>query len=99
MKPTLLIRPEAEADLREACDWYEAQRSGLGDDLLMSVEETLERIRTSPEMAPVVYREVRQKLVRRFPIAVYFESGETRIAVLAIFHASRDPGAWKARAD
>ena len=26
----MIIRPEAEADLVYACDWYERQREGLG---------------------------------------------------------------------
>jgi hypothetical protein len=28
----LIVEPEAEADIAEAYDWYEAQCSGLGED-------------------------------------------------------------------
>jgi hypothetical protein len=34
VKWRLLIRPQAEADLREARNWYENQRPGLGDEFL-----------------------------------------------------------------
>lgn len=47
---SILIRPEAEADIEEAFHWYERQRDGLGSDLLLCVEEGLEKIRKNPEM-------------------------------------------------
>ena len=46
---SLLIRPEAEADIEEAYHWYERQRSGLGSDFLLCVEEGLEKIQKNPE--------------------------------------------------
>jgi hypothetical protein len=46
----MLIRPEAEADLVNARDWYERQREGLGAAFLLCVEEVLERIGRTPEM-------------------------------------------------
>ncbi len=33
----VIIRPNAEADVREAWSWYESQRAGLGDELLIEV--------------------------------------------------------------
>lgn len=38
MRYELVIRPEAEHDLREAFIWYEDKRSGLGYDFLLQVE-------------------------------------------------------------
>ena len=37
MRPRLLLEPEAQADLAEAFDWYEAQRTGLGSEFLAEV--------------------------------------------------------------
>lgn len=34
----LIIRPEAEDELLEAIDWYEARNPGLGSDLLRCVD-------------------------------------------------------------
>jgi toxin ParE1/3/4 len=47
---SLLIRPEAEADIEEAYRWNERQRSGLGSDFLLCVEEGLDKIQKNPEM-------------------------------------------------
>ena len=54
MTYTLLIRPEAEADMAEAQRWYDQQRKGLGDAFLLCVEEALRRIRRTPEIHAVV---------------------------------------------
>lgn len=63
----LIIRPEAEAELLEAIDWYESRGPGLGADLLRCVDACLERIRRHPEAYPVVHRSTRMAIVRRFP--------------------------------
>jgi len=41
MNYSLLIRPKAEAELKEAKDWYQRHRRGLGADFLLCVEESL----------------------------------------------------------
>ena len=61
----MIIRPEAEADLANARDWYERQRIGLGAAFLLCVEEVLERVGRTPEMYMVVYHDVRRALTRR----------------------------------
>ena len=33
MPRELIIQPEAEAELRDACDWYESRVQGLGLEL------------------------------------------------------------------
>ncbi|MDX1965872.1 MAG: type II toxin-antitoxin system RelE/ParE family toxin [Planctomycetaceae bacterium] len=49
MNSPLIIRPEAEQDLAEARDWYEAQRDELGDDFLAAIDPVFDQIRASPE--------------------------------------------------
>lgn len=44
----VVIRPEAEADIKDAYDWYEAQRKGLGESFLLCIEEALSRASRSP---------------------------------------------------
>ena len=46
----MIVRPEADADLVAARAWYERQREGLGAELILCVEEALERISRMPEM-------------------------------------------------
>jgi hypothetical protein len=55
MPVELVIAPEAELDIAEACVWYEARRAGLGEEFLSSVDACLESIRRGPGMyqAPI----------------------------------------------
>ncbi|MBW2525943.1 MAG: hypothetical protein JRI23_17300 [Deltaproteobacteria bacterium] len=43
------ILPEAEEELTEAAQWYEAKRPGLGVELVMLVDRAVEEIREAPE--------------------------------------------------
>jgi plasmid stabilization system protein ParE len=94
----MIIRPEAEADLVSARDWYERQREGLGAAFLLCVEEVLEHIGRTPEMYTAVYRDVRRALTRRFPYAVYYWMAGNEVVVLGILHTRRDPREWQSRA-
>jgi toxin ParE1/3/4 len=38
MKYRVIVRPEAEGDLKEAYSWYEDKRIGLRYDFLLQVE-------------------------------------------------------------
>ena len=95
----LIIRPEAEEELVDSIDWYEARSAGLGADFLRCVDVCLERIKRQPESYPVVHRGARMGLVRRFPFLVIYRVGDNLISVVAMFHAKRDPSEWKARID
>ena len=94
----MIIRPEAEADLVHARNWYERQRAGLGAAFLLCVEEVLERIDRTPEIYTAVYQNVRRAFTRRFPYAVYYRIEVNEVVVLGIFHTHRDPREWQARA-
>lgn len=92
------LRPGAELDLASAATWYEEQREGLGHEFLDQILATLSGIASAPQMFPIVHRETRRALIRRFPFAVYFRVEATAIVVIAVMHGSRDPRDWKKRA-
>jgi len=60
MKKEIIIRPAAKLEIAEAYRWYEERRDGLGNDFLLCVEESLEKIGRSSDQYPVVHREVRR---------------------------------------
>jgi toxin ParE1/3/4 len=97
MKRSLLIRPEAAAEIQEAFAWYEGQSAGLGTEFEGSLEAILDRIRDNPHQYPAVHREVRRALMRRFPYGVFYLADENQIVVLAVFHGRRDPKHWLKR--
>ncbi len=93
----LSIRPEAEAELAEAFDWYERRVPNLGADLLTAVDAAVDSILSNPFQHPIVYRSVRRVLTRRFPYQVLFLVEGDVVTVIAVFHGARDPKHWQDR--
>jgi plasmid stabilization system protein ParE len=89
----------ARADLIDAQDWYENEAPGLGRHFRAAVDALIERMSANPRQFPVVYKNIRRALLRRFPYALMFviEADET-LSVIACFHGSRDPIHWQKRA-
>jgi plasmid stabilization system protein ParE len=93
----LLIRPAAVADIEDVYRWYERQRVGLGDEFLAAIDAKLQDIAAQPAAYPVIHRQARRALVRRFPYAIFYcLLGET-IVVVACMHGRRDPLRWQGR--
>ena len=86
----VLIRPNAEADLREAWLWYESLRSGLGDELLTEVHAAIRRLETDPGRRAFYYRDFRRLLTRRFPYKLFYRVEGERVIVFRILHAKRE---------
>lgn len=97
MSYRLVLQPGAEADLHQAYSWHEKQRRGLGRELLDCIDAVFGRIRETPELHAVVYRNVRHTLVKRFPYVVCYVVEENRVDVVAVFHGHREPTVWKSR--
>ena len=87
----VIFRNEARRELEEAYQWYEEKRQGLGSELLLVVDAAVERIRRAPDIGPIVYRNVRRVLTRRFPYGIFYVVNPGRITVIAVFHGRRDP--------
>ncbi len=97
MKRSLIIRPEAELDMREAYAWYEKQVPGLGANFLLNVDAALRSLQRNPLQHPAVYQGIRRFLVRRFPYGIFYVVEEKQLVILAVFHAKRDPKSWQVR--
>ncbi len=95
MNYELILRQDAEKDLAQAYKWYNENVPGLGSDFLAVVERALESIQGNPLRFPVIYRNVRRALVKRFPFGIFFVTEEERVVVLAVMHTARDPAKWR----
>ena len=63
----LIIRPDAELDIREAFEWYEAQILGLGSEFVRAVDVCLSSIGRNPLAYPIIYKQARRAFIWRFP--------------------------------
>ncbi|MEK6538771.1 MAG: type II toxin-antitoxin system RelE/ParE family toxin [Nitrospirota bacterium] len=99
MKYKVIIRPEAENDLKEAFSWYEDKRLGLGYDFLLQVDAALRFIERNPEIHSSGYKETRRHLIKRFPYKIIYLFEKEKIIVLAVIHGKRSPDLIKKRID
>lgn len=96
MKPPI-FRPAAAADVEYAYQWYELQQAGLGEEFLAAVRAALESMMASAESFPVVHRQTRRALLRRFPYGLYYRIFDDQIVVVACMHGRRNPQRWQSR--
>jgi plasmid stabilization system protein ParE len=67
----LIVRREAEQDIKEAYEWYEDARPNLGRKFVAEIQAKLESIDDNPDLYPNVYQNVRRALCNRFPYSIY----------------------------
>lgn len=97
MPTPVRLKDAAVEDLTEIYAWYERQRSGLGEELLAAVRNSLDSIGRHPLANAVVRRDYRRALVKRFPYSIFYKVTEHEIIVRAVMHNSRNPETWKGR--
>ena len=93
----LIIKPFAEEDAKDAANWYNEKREGLGNEFLLALEAALNAIQRNPNHYQVVYKGLKRALTVRFPYGIFFTVEGDTIYVLAIVHTSRSPKVWKKR--
>ena len=97
MSYTLIVKPEAHADIADQEGHYRQIGEGLADRFLEAVEQTLKRIVRAPLAYAVDFMAARKAHVRDFPFLIVFRvEGET-VVVFGLFHERRDPELWHAR--
>jgi hypothetical protein len=93
---------DAEQDLADAFDWYEAQRasdlnSSTGRPSFLSGSNLPPRV-VPDRKTTRGGRNIRRGIARRFPYQVLFEiKADGRSLGLAIAHTSRRPNFWRNR--
>lgn len=98
MSLPVVLRAEAEREFDESFDWYEGRKPGLGVEFAEAIQLVYDRIAANPLLHQTVFGDVRRAVVRRFPFSILYRAHADRVEILAVFHGSRDPSIWQARA-
>ena len=93
----LTFHRDADAEVTEAAHYYEMQIEDLGVAFLDELDAALERIEAHPQAAPLVGKEVRRAVLRRFPYSVFYVIEPDRIRIIAVGHQKRRPNYWRGR--
>ena len=91
MKYTLRFLPEVVQDAINGYTWYETKAIGLGEEFLFVFYSAAGEIPDNPLFWQKIYRQVRRRLLRRFPYAIYYTIERDEVIVEGLFHCARDP--------
>ena len=94
---SIIFTQAAREESIEAQDWYEGEATGQGRRFREAIYALVERMSDNPRQFPVVFKNVRRALLRRFPYSLFFVVEGDALIVIACFHASRDPSHWQKR--
>jgi plasmid stabilization system protein ParE len=97
MTKPIILRRAARAEYDDAGDWYERRQPGLGVAFTAAVQSVFDRIAANPQTHAVVLRDIRKAVVQGFPYCVYYRDRPSTVAVLSVFHTSRNPIIWQRR--
>ena len=92
------FRPEARTELLAARRWYGTARPGLGAAFVDEIDRLIDQVRRAPDLFPVVHRDIRRAMVRRFPYGIFYRHTSASILVLSVSHLKRNPRRWQSRA-
>jgi len=89
----IVISPAAHFDEYEAYDWYEKQRSSLGEELLIELETAYNKIAEHPEYFGFIdeRKELRDYLLPRFPFLIVYKVVANTVQVITVHHAKKNP--------
>ena len=66
------FHPEAEKEFLNAIEYYEEREKTLGYDFAVEVYSTIERITNYPKAWPILSKNIRRALVRRYPYGILY---------------------------
>ncbi len=70
---------------------------GLGDEFLAAAQALVDRLVENPLALPLVHRDTRRAVFRRFPYSFIYRTIGDDVFVLACFHGKRNPRVWRSR--
>ena len=88
---SLIIKPRAILMTKDDYDWYEIQKTGLGEEFLDELEGVYHKLESHPEYFSKVKKNFRQIALKRFPFVIVYEIIKTEVVVFAVFHTSKNP--------
>ena len=88
---SLIIKPRAILMTKDAYDWYEEQRPGLGEEFLEELDGLYSKLSSHPGYFGKVKKNFRQAALKRFPFVIVYEIIKSEVVVSAVFHTKRNP--------
>ena len=97
MSYSIIVQAEAREDLREAYEYYESQKIGLGNAFIIAFRNRATQIEENPFLFQKIYNSKRRAVIEKFGYNIIYEIEEPSVRISAVMHGSRAPRRWKGR--
>jgi plasmid stabilization system protein ParE len=91
-----ILRP-ARRELRDAIEYYEKAKPGLGVEFLEEVRAGVDLVLQFPTAWTSLSPQIRRYQLKRFPYGLLYQVRDTHILFVAVMHLHREPEYWKDR--
>lgn len=89
------IGAAAIQEIGAAFRYYQDRAPDLGYEFLDEIRWVFAQILMNPQAGARVDHDIRRRLTRRFPYAVFYLVSVGRITILAVGHQRRSPDHWR----
>ena len=87
----------ARRELKDAVQYYNAQRVSLGEEFRDEVWETIQRIKKFSEAWQPLSASIRRCQMNRFPYGLIYTASVGEVLIIAVAHLHRSPEYWRSR--
>ncbi|KGO87382.1 hypothetical protein Q765_06875 [Flavobacterium rivuli WB 3.3-2 = DSM 21788] len=93
MKNKKYVADTVKSDLREAAEWYNNAKKGLGLIFLRDINVNITYITENPLVYSIRYSNIRVAFSNKFPYGIHYEFilQENQVNIIAVYHTSRSP--------
>lgn len=87
------FNPRAAEEYETAFKWYEEKSIVAADNLIVSVQEAIEAICTSPYRYRNTYKNLREITLKKYPFNLIYSIDENKklIIIISLYHHKRNP--------
>jgi plasmid stabilization system protein ParE len=91
------FHPLAADEAQAAERWYRERNETASGRFQRELDRAIGRISEQPEAGSPYLSNTRRVLLRRFPFFVVYRARGDNVQIVAVAHARRRPGYWRAR--
>ena len=93
----LRVRKLARAEIDAAFNWYRVRSPRAAARFLEAVDAAIISIARAPKHQAIVRGQLRRRLLKGFPYAVYYKVYPRITTVVGVIHGRRHPAVWLRR--
>jgi plasmid stabilization system protein ParE len=87
----LKISKLAYLEIEDAKEYYNLQKSTLGNTFKNDIKKSIETIKNFPNLYPNITNDLRRCVLHRFPYSIFYAITNDTILILSVAHQHRKP--------